>query len=129
MKPIISFKQKGDFKKSDRYFKGLKKITEYSFLDKYGRRGVEALRKNTPKDTGLTADSWYYEVYRNSNRVVLSFFNSNVKEDWCNIAVILQYGHATGTGGWVKGVDYINPALKPIFKKIADEAWEEVKNL
>lgn len=129
MTPIISFKHKGDFKKTDRYFKGLRQVTEYSFLDKYGRRGVEALRQATPKDTGLTANSWYYEIHKNDDRVVLSFFNSNVKEDWCNIAVILQYGHATGTGGWVNGVDYINPALGPIFKQIADEAWEEVKNL
>lgn len=94
-------------------------------LDKYGRRGVEALSAATPVDTGLTARSWYYEIERKNGRVSINFCNSNI-QNGIPIAVILQYGHATGNGGWVEGRDYINPALQPIFDEIAESAWEEV---
>lgn len=94
-------------------------------LDKYGRMGVEALSAATPVDTGLTARSWYYEIERKNGRVSINFCNSNI-QNGIPIAVILQYGHATGNGGWVEGRDYINPALRPIFDEIAESAWEEV---
>lgn len=107
------------------------RIKHLGILDKYGRRGVEALSNATPVDTGLTASSWYYEINRDEQNqtVTLSFNNSNVVDDWCNVAIILQYGHGTRNGGYVEGVDYINPALQPIFNKIADEAWEEVTKI
>ncbi len=122
---MITFKQKGDFKKVTGYFERIKEAVNVGILDKYGRRGVEALSAATPQDTGVTASSWYYEIEHSNGRAVLSFGNSNTN-DGVNIAVILQYGHGTGTGGWVEGRDYINPAIQPIFDAIAEEAWREV---
>ena len=96
-----------------------------SCLDEYGKKGVEALRQATPKDTGKTADSWFYEIKRSKESVSISFNNSNIN-DGVPIAVILQYGHGTRNGGWVEGRDYINPAIQPVFDEIAEEAWKEV---
>ena len=116
---MITFRQKGDFSKASRYFERLKEAAKLGVLDKYGREGVAALASATPTETGLTASSWTYEiVYKNSN------INKGVP-----IAVILQYGHGTGTGGWVQGRDYINPAIQPVFDRIADEAWKEVTKI
>lgn len=95
-------------------------------MDRYGRAGVEALRSATPIDSGETASSWYYEIDRSRDRVVLNFLNSHIN-DGVPIAIILQLGHGTGTGGWVEGIDYINPAVLPIFEQIANDMWEEVK--
>ena len=130
----IRIRSKGDFSKVDWYFGKLEKMLESTglgILNKYGERGVEALKNATPVDTGLTASSWYYEIHRDEQNktITLSFNNSNVVNDWCNVAIILQYGHATRNGGYVEGVDYINPALQPIFNKIAGEAWEEVTKI
>ena len=97
-------------------------------LDKYGRLGVKALSEATPKDTGETASSWYYRIERGSGSTSLAFYNSHVN-DGVPIAVILQYGHGTGTGGWVPGTDYINPATKDIFDNLAKEVWREVTSL
>ena len=91
----------------------------------YGQRGVNALAAATPKDTGLTAASWYYEVERTDNDLAIYWKNSNTNNG-VNIAVILQYGHGTNGGGYVRGIDYINPALRPIFEEIANDVWEEV---
>lgn len=90
--------------------------------------GVVALQANTPKDTGLTADSWNYEIEENKKKgtITLRFTNSNVVDDWCNVAVMIQYGHATRSGTWVEGIDYINPSLGPIFEKLANEVWAEI---
>ena len=96
-----------------------------AIFDKYGRRGVEILAEGTPKRTGATAASWTYEVLSENGKTKLVFYNTNVNKG-VNIAVILQYGHGTGTGGYVVGRDYINPALQPIFDNIADAAWKEV---
>ena len=88
---------------------------------------AKLLAKNTPKDTGLTAASWYYTIEQNNDGTIsLTWSNSNVQANWCNIAIIIQYGHGTRTGGWVEGYDYINPSLKPIFDELADAAWKEV---
>ena len=125
---MITFRQKGDFSKLNHYFEKLKEGIKMGDLDKYGRAGVEALSSATPKDTGQTASSWYYEIKRSNGSVSIQFKNSNVHEG-VPIAVILQYGHGTGTGGWVEGRDYINPAIQPIFDKIANEAWREVTKL
>lgn len=122
---MITFKQHGDFKKLSSFLEKTKEVINVGYLDKYGQQGVEALREATPKDTGKTANSWYYEISRENGSVSISFHNSNFNQD-VPIAIILQYGHATGNGGYVEGVDYINPAIKPIFEKIANEAWKEV---
>ena len=122
---MISFRQKGDFSKLDRYFEKIKETAKIGALDKYGREGVAALSSATPVDTGKTADSWYYEIKRQNGSVSLVFKNSNIVNG-VPIAIILQYGHATGNGGWVEGRDYINPAIQPIFDKIAESAWKEV---
>ncbi len=125
---MISFRQKGDFSKLNKYFERVKEAGKIGVLDKYGRAGVSALASATPTKTGLTASSWYYEIKRDKGSVTIEFLNSNVNKG-VPIAIILQYGHATGTGGWVEGRDYINPAIRPIFDNIAKEAWEEVTKL
>lgn len=126
MSKIISFEVKGDFKKLTRFLERTKERINLGILDKYGKRGVEALALATPFDTGLTASSWYYEIQNENGVAILRFCNSNLADGWCPVAIILQYGHATGTGGWVEGRDYINPAIQPLFEELAKEAWREV---
>lgn len=121
---MIEFRNKGNFDKTFAFLKRNRKIQIVN-LEKYGEEGVEALRAATPIDTGLTADSWYYEITESDGRLAIQWLNRNVNKH-VNIAVILQYGHGTGTGGWVEGVDYINPALRPVFDHIAKGVWEEV---
>lgn len=121
----VIIEQKGDFSKFDDYLEKLKALGNLSKLDKYGREGIKQLRLYTPIDTGKTADSWYYTIDRKGEGVTLNFHNSNIN-DGVPIAIILQYGHGTGGGGYVVGTDYINPALTPIFNKILDECWREV---
>ena len=125
---MISFKQKGNFSKLTSYLEKAKNGIRLGFLDKYGREGVAALVSATPVDSGLTAKSWYYEIKHTKGSTSITFNNSNI-QNGVPIAVILQYGHGTGTGGWVQGRDYINPAVRPIFDKIAKEAWKEVTKL
>lgn len=122
---MVTIKQKGDFKKLTSYLERVKETFDIGILDKYGKAGVAALASATPVDTGKTANSWSYKITRTNGRVSLSFSNSNI-QNGCPIAVILQYGHATKNGGWVEGRDYINPAIRPIFDSIANEAWKEV---
>ena len=114
------------FKKTDSYLERLKEFIHSGLLDRYGKMGVEALRDATPKDSGKTADSWSYEIKRENHTVTINWKNSNI-EDGVPIAVILPYGHGPRNGGYVKGIDYINPAMAPIFEQIAEEAWKEVK--
>lgn len=125
---MISFRQKGDFSKLTRFLEKAKEAVKLGDLDKYGREGVEALASATPKDSGLTASSWYYEIENNNGTAKIKFNNSNI-QNGVPIAIILQYGHGTGTGGWVEGRDYINPAIQPIFDRIVDDAWKEVTKL
>ena len=125
---MINFRQKGDFHKLTNYLEKAKESIKLGNLDKYGREGVMALSANTPVDSGLTANSWYYIIENKKGSVSITFCNSNISEG-VPIAIILQYGHGTGTGGWVRGRDYINPAIRPIFDRIADEAWKEVTKL
>ena len=122
---MITFRHKGDFSKTTKFLEGLKNPSINSVLEKYGRAGVAALASATPVDSGLTSSSWYYEIRNQNGAYYIDFCNSNIN-DGVPIAVILQYGHGTGNGGWVEGRDYINPAIQPIFDKIADEAWREV---
>ena len=126
---MIKFRHKGDFSKLTRYLGEVGTAIDMKILNKYGERGVAALSSATPVDSGKTASSWYYEISKDSRGYVISFNNSNVVNGWCNIAVILQYGHATGNGGWVEGRDYINPAIQPVFDNLANDAWEEVTKL
>lgn len=122
---MITFRQKGDFSKLTSFLEKAKESVKLGDLDKYGREGVAALASATPKDSGLTASSWSYKIENSNGKVSINFYNSNI-QNGVPIAVILQYGHGTGTGGWVQGRDYINPAIRPIFDKIADNAWREV---
>lgn len=125
---MIKFRQKGDFSKLTRYFERLKETAKLGILDKYGQQGVDALSSATPVDSGKTANSWYYEIQNGKNSTTISFHNSNIVNG-VPIAIILQYGHGTGTGGWVEGRDYINPAIQPLFDKIVENAWREVTKL
>ena len=122
---MISFRQKGDFSKLNRFLERAKEAARLSILDKYGREGVAALASATPVDSGETANSWYYEIKHDNGSATITFNNSHINKG-VPIAIILQYGHGTGTGGWVEGRDYINPVIQPIFDKIVDEAWKEV---
>lgn len=122
---MIEFSMKGSFDKTFAFLKRNRKLNLRDF-EKFGQMGVEALREATPKDTGLTADSWYYNITDTNGKLTIQWLNSNVVDNWCNVAVMLQYGHATRNGGYVEGIDYINPALRPVFDKIAKHAWKEV---
>lgn len=125
---MISFRHQGDFRKFTRFLERAKESVRLSDLDKFGREGVAALKSATPVESGLTAESWYYEIKHENGSSTITFNNSNI-QNGVPIAIILQYGHGTGTGGWVEGRDYINPAIQPVFDKIADEAWREVTKL
>lgn len=125
---MISFRHKGDFSKATSYLEKIKEAAKLGILDKYGRAGVAALSSATPVESGKTASSWGYEIENSSGSAKIIFTNSNINKG-VNIAIILQYGHGTGTGGWVQGRDYINPAIQPIFDQIADEAWKGVTSV
>lgn len=125
---MISFRQKGDFSKLTRYFERVKETVKIGDLDRFGKEGVAALASATPIDSGLTAKSWNYKIEHKKGSVSITFNNTNI-QNGVPIAIILQYGHGTGTGGWVQGRDYINPAIQPIFDKIAENAWKEVTKL
>lgn len=125
---MIGFRQKGDFSKTIKFLQRLENIHTLNVFDKYGKEGVAALASATPTDTGLTANSWYYKVEHTDSSISLIFCNSNVQKG-IPIAIILQYGHGTRNGGWVEGRDYINPAIQPIFDKLAKDAWREVTKL
>ncbi|OUP69879.1 hypothetical protein B5F10_11790 [Anaerotruncus colihominis] len=122
---MISFRQKGDFSKLTRFLERAKEAVHVGDLDKFGKEGVAALASATPVDTGQTANSWYYKIENKKRSVTISFYNSNIQNE-VPIAIIVQYGHGTRNGGWVQGRDYINPAIQPIFDKIANNVWREV---
>lgn len=126
MPKVVMFRQKGDFRRTSDFLKRANRLNLDAILNQYGQEGVEALRAETPKDTGTTANSWGYTVHKGTGSITITWSNSNIV-DGVPIAVILQYGHGTRNGGYVQGTDYINPAMKPIFDKIAQRAWEEVK--
>lgn len=125
---MIKITQKGDYSKVEMFFNKLLGKEYLNVLSKYGQLGVAALSAATPIDSGQTATSWNYEIIQNGSKVGLAFTNSNINKG-VNIAVILQYGHGTGTGGYVQGRDYINPAIQPIFDKISNDLWKEVERL
>lgn len=125
---MISFRHKGDFRKTEKFLKKSLGKDYRKVLEKYAQMGVEQLAANTPKDSGETANSWGYKIIQNKSSLSIIWTNSHI-EHGINIAVILQYGHATRHGGYVSGRDYINPALRPVFDKLADAAWKEVTSL
>lgn len=125
---MITIKHHGGFKRTEGMFKRMSKFEIRSILNKYGDKGVAALAAATPKNTGLTASSWEYQVSKTGTGYSITWNNTNVNNG-VNIALILQLGHGTGTGGYVQGVDYINPALASIFEQLADEAWQEVSKV
>lgn len=125
---MITFRQKGDFSKVTRYTERLRNAVRLGILDKYGREGVAALASATPIESGETANSWGYEITHGKGSARISFYNSHVNKG-VPIAIILQYGHGTGTGGWVQGRDYINPAIQPVFDTIVNSLWREVTKL
>ena len=123
---MIDIKQKGDFKNLLSFLKDNQHQPNLDLLRQYGEEGVNLLREATPKDSGKTAESWYYKIEQNNGFTSLSFYNSN-ENNGVVIAILLQYGHATGTGGYVEGIDYINPAVQPLFNELAEKVWKEVK--
>jgi len=125
---VIHMTQKGNFNNTFRFLKAMKERSWLRNLDKYGQIGVEALKAATPKNSGLTANSWKYEIADNGKSLYINWYNTNVVKGYFNVALMLQLGHGTKQGYWVKGVDYINPALAPVFDKIGADVWEEVKN-
>ena len=125
---MITVKQKGDFAKLTRYLTKAKSAAKVRDLDRFGKEGVAALASATPVESGLTASSWHYKIEHKKGFASISFYNTNI-QNGVPIAIILQYGHGTRNGGWVQGRDYINPAIQPIFDKIAEHAWREVTTL
>lgn len=124
----IRITQTGDFGKTFDFLRRAQKYVDkfVSRLDYYGKMGVDALSAATPRDTGLTADSWHYRVVNPSKGIYsLEWYNTNINNG-VNIAIIIQYGHATGNGAYIRGIDYINPAMRPVFEKIAANCWKEV---
>lgn len=124
---MIRVKAKGSFKKTKRFLKKASDINAELILKKYGEEGVRALSEATPVDTGLTAQSWYYEIYKENDAYIINWCNSNI-QNGIQIAAILDLGHGLSAGGYIKGRNYIKPAIRPIFDFIADSAWREVTN-
>lgn len=127
---MFSITHKGDFAKTEKMLKKSLGRRYMKVLKRYGQRGVEALSAATPVDTGMTAASWFYEIEENKEAGTISVVwkNDNFNK-YANIALLIQYGHATRNGGYVKGIDYINPALRPIFDQLAEAAWKEVTGI
>lgn len=122
---LLRIKSHGDFENFTRFFKRTREKRYLDGLDKFGRAGVNALAEATPVDSGETAASWYYEIEQTEKGYRIVWRNSNV-HDGAVIAILIQYGHGTGSGGYVQGIDYINPAMRNIFRQLAEDAWREV---
>lgn len=122
---MIKYETSGSFKRTMLFLEKNSHL-KLENLATYAQEGVDALASATPVDSGLTADSWYYKITERDGSVMIEWLNSNLGDGWAPIALLIQYGHATGTGGYVEGIDYINPALKPIFDKIEKKVWREV---
>lgn len=124
---MINISGSGSFKKTEQFLARMKTGVVFSILDKYGRIGCDALASATPTDSGLTAQSWTYEVTKKRGQYAIVFHNTNVNTG-IPVAILIQYGHATTSGGWVEGIDYINPVIRPLFDTIAEDVWREVRN-
>lgn len=128
---MISVKHSGSFSHLENFLNKNRHIDIDTYLRKFGEKGVEALREATPVRTGLTAASWRYEIFKDEQNqsISITWVNDNVVDEWFNVALMIQYGHATGTGYWVEGIDYINPAMASIFDRMAEEIWQEVNRV
>lgn len=124
---MFRIRSSGSFDKTETFLKKMSRGDIFRSLEKYGQAGVAALSAATPVDSGLTAASWSYEIKRTRGLYSITWTNGNIV-DGAPVAIMLQYGHGTGTGGWVQGRDYINPAIKPVFDRLADEVWRAVKS-
>ena len=122
---MFHFISRGDWSKTTNFLNRMKDLFKEVNFDKYGRTGVIALESATPKDTGATANAWSYKIEKTGSQVSIVWENRNEPNGF-PVAVMLQFGHGTGTGGYVRGIDYINPAMRPVFEKIADDLWREV---
>ena len=122
----IRLRSKGDWSRTKRFLQKMMDREPMKVLDECGRRGVAALASATPKNSGRTADCWRYYIEGTGDRTRIVWENTNVQDGWFNVAVGLQYGHGTGTGGYVQGIDYINPAIRPVFDDIAETVWKVV---
>lgn len=118
----IKITSKGEYKSTLRSLKQLKNGQDaLSVLDKYGQIGVEYLSRATPIRTGVTADSWYYQIKENQNGVYsLEFCNSN-RSDGYLVAILIKNGHVTQSGTWVEGNDFISPIINEIAEAIQSE--------
>jgi hypothetical protein len=123
---MITFESNGDFKKTQQFLDRMARAEHMAILNHYGQVGVDALASATPTDSGLTATSWTYTIEKKQGKYSIVWHNTNVV-DGVPVAILIQYGHGTGTGGWVEGRDYINPAIRPIFDMITEEVWKQVK--
>lgn len=123
---MISVTTKGSFDRTEKFLKKNVHMNFDRYLEMYAQKGVEALAAATPKRTGLTADSWGYEIVKGPEQTSITWTNSNVVDGWYNVALMIQYGHGTATGVYVEGIDYINPAIRSIFDALAEEIWKEV---
>lgn len=121
----ISFESKGSFKKTENFLRKMAQKELFKSLERYGQEGVAALESATPVDSRKTAASWSYKVTSSKGQHSIEWTNSHVVAG-TPVAILLQYGHGTGTGGYVQGRDFINPAMKPVFDKIADNVWKAV---
>lgn len=122
---MITFKHKGNFDKTTAFLTAAGKGDYLRGLERYGELGVQLLKAATPRDTGKTAESWNYSISRTKNGIALNWNNTNLNKG-ISIALLIQFGHATSQGYYVQGVDYINPALKPLFDTLGKQLWEEV---
>lgn len=116
---VISFSSRGSFARTEAALKRMLKIDPISLLERYGQEGVNALASATPQDSGLASSSWGYEVYGSGGKFTIAWTNSDVESGY-PVAIMIQYGHGTGTGGYVQGQDYINPAIRPVFDRISE---------
>jgi hypothetical protein len=122
---MVSFSAEGSFDNTEKFLKAMVKLNLDKVLAAAAQKGVAALSKATPKDTGLSANSWGYEITREGTSVVINWTNSDVENGY-PVALMIQYGHGTGTGGYISGKDYINPAMRPVFDEIAETVWKAV---
>lgn len=122
---MLTFSQSGDFGNTERFLKNVNNDSFFANLEAYGKAGVQALADNTPRDSGKTATSWGYKVIRSRTNPGIEWYNTNVN-DGTSVAILIQYGHATKSGGYISGRDYINPVIRPIFDKIAEDIWKKV---
>ena len=124
----IKLKTKGDFKNIKNFLVKHSSDVFRGMLEDYGRRGVEALASATPVNSGVTKDSWYYEIRETDTSTFLSWHNSSVTKRGVPIVILLKFGHATNHGGYVEGYDFIDPSIRPIFDSFTDKMWEEVQS-